>query len=128
MNLALHMSETLGFMSLMALLVAIIRFLRLNREVAAIQYSASVDFSLRRQFLIGFSLYMAGAVIRESVVLSAGMSGWTETEVMISTISRLIQVAGACVYVRAATVPRCGEWAWIVLLTMSTLFAIASPI
>ena len=95
-------------------------------KISSLGYA--VNTSLRRQFLLGFSLYMSGAGMRELVVMMAGVTAWDDTAIALLMISRIIQVIGVCVYVRAATTHVCNEKGWVMLLCAATLFAIVSPL
>lgn len=123
----LQLSETLGFMSVMAALVSVWRLVRLRAEVRSVAFDNRYDLSLRRMFLIGFAVYMLGAAMRETVVLWAGVLQWSDMSIIMSSISRVIQIVGACVYVRAATLPRCGEIGWLTVLLSSVAFSLVSP-
>ena len=125
---AYQASETLGFMSLMAMLVAVWRLATLRDAVGMVGPASAFDMTIRRMFLLGFALYMGGSVMREAVVLWAGVYQWDDTAVLLSASSRLVQVLGACVYVRGATVTLCGEKAWMTVLGASMFFAVVNPV
>ena len=114
-------------MSFLAMLVAIWRVFTLRQAVYSVGPATRYDLSIRYMFLIGFALYMGGSAMRETVVLIAGATDWTDMMITLSATSRLIQIAGACVYVRGATVRPCGELGWNVVLGVSVLFALINP-
>lgn len=125
--MAYQASEVLGFMSFIAMLVAVWRLTHLQDQVQSVS-SVAYDMTMRRMFLIGFALYMGGATMRELVVLWAGIETWTEQAILMSMSSRIVQIGGACVYIRAATTPRCKELGWIIVLAMALMFSLASPL
>lgn len=77
--------------------------------------------------LIAFALMLLGTLVRESVIYFWGADVWTATPILVSAIARDIQIVGAVLFVRAVTLPRCGEWVWIGVLVASLLFASVLP-
>lgn len=112
----------------MSLFAAMLAVYRMFHVVTISSLGHAINVQLRRQFLLGFSLYMAGAGMRELIVMAAGMTAWDDTAIALSMVSRIIQVIGVCVYVRAATIHACNEMGWVMLLCVATLFAIVSPL
>lgn len=76
-----------------------------------------------RQIMISFALVMLGCAMREGVVYYGGAHGWTATEVAWSAVARYVWILGSILFVRAITMARCGEWAWMGLLVAATSFA-----
>lgn len=76
-----------------------------------------------RQIMISFALVMLGCAMRELVVYYGGAHTWTATEVAWSAAARYVWVLGAILFVRAITMHKCGEWAWIGLLIAAASFA-----
>ena len=77
----------------------------------------------RRDFLLAFAVFLAGTLGRELVVYLYGASGWTPTAVTLSGLSRVVQIVGSLLFVRASLRDTCGEWGWIVVFIVSVIFA-----
>jgi len=97
-------SEALGLLCLAGVLAGLVRW-----PVAA-----------RRDLLLAFIVFLAGAFLREIVVYIYGATGWGPDALLLSFAARLIQVAGAVLFVRAALLQSCGEWGWIATLATAT--------
>lgn len=77
----------------------------------------------RRDFLLAFCIFLAGSLIRELVVYFYGATGWPPEAVNWSAFGRLVQIAGAALFVRASLKETCGEWGWVVVFALVALFA-----
>lgn len=73
--------------------------------------------------LAAFAVMLAGAFLRELAVLIWGVEVWSGPPMLISAIGHDVQIAGALLFVRAATIGRCHEWVWIGIAAASLLFA-----
>lgn len=77
--------------------------------------------------LIAFALMLLGTLVREIAVYLYGAEVWGPAALFLSAIARDIQILGALLFVRAVTLPRCGEWIWIGVGAASLLFAGVMP-
>ena len=81
--------------------------------------------AVRRDFLFSFMVFLAGTALRELPVLLGGVSGWSPELVALSGAARVLQIAGAVLFVRVALREACGEWGWISVLFVACVFATA---
>jgi len=77
--------------------------------------------------LIAFALMLFGTLLRELVALSYDPQSWTAHAMALSASARAFKIVGALLFVRAVTVARCGEWAWLAVAAGALLFAVAVP-
>jgi hypothetical protein len=77
--------------------------------------------------LIAFALMLGGTLMREAVALAYDPTAWTASAMFLSAMARTFKIFGALLFVRAVTLPRCGEWAWISVGIASLLFAGVLP-
>lgn len=66
----------------------------------------------RRDFLLAFLIFLFGTALREVPVYFAGMSAWSINWVLLSGISRVVQLIGVVLFVRASLRDHCGPWGW----------------
>lgn len=107
----INASEVLGFLSFAGLVTCLWRLPRA-------EYPAH---------LIAFALMLGGTLVREIAVYLYGAEVWGPAALFLSAIARDIQIVGALLFVRAVTLPRCGEWVWLGCAAAAVLFAGVMP-
>lgn len=73
--------------------------------------------------LLAFALMLAGTLLREIAVYVYGAEVWGAGALFLSAVARDVQIVGAILFVRAVTLPRCGEWVWMGVAVAALLFA-----
>lgn len=73
--------------------------------------------------LIAFALMLLGTLVREVTIFVWGADAWGTMPILVSAVARDFQIVGALLFVRAITLPRCGEWVWIGTGIASLIFA-----
>lgn len=124
--IALHLSAILAFLSVEAVLVAVFRLASLARNGVGNGNGSEASLpvsNVRAWVLVAFAVYLAGASMREAVVLIAGIQNWGETAILWSSGARVLQIIGACLFVAAATYRQCGHWVWGTVLVAAVLFS-----
>ena len=123
---ALHLSAILAFLSVEAVLVAVFRLASLARGEPEDGNGSEAPLpigNVRAWVLLAFAIYLTGASMREAVVLIAGIQTWSDTAILWSSGSRVLQIIGACLFVAAATNRQCGHWVWGTVLVAAILFS-----
>lgn len=69
--------------------------------------------ALRHDFLLAFIVFLAGVFLRELTIIIYGPISWPEAGFQLSAFARVVKIAGAILFVRAAMRDRCGEWGWM---------------
>lgn len=120
-TITVHMSAMLAFLSLEAVIIAVLRLVRgpFSDANGAVSPGAA-----RRWVLAAFAIYLVGAVIREAVVMAVGISGWGETAIMVSGVSRVFQLVGAAMFIGGVTHRESGPWIWTTTLASALIFAV----
>lgn len=108
MNLLENSAEFMASLCLFGVIAALYRLPRASRP----------------DILAAFIIFMFGSFFREIVVYVYGGITWPATAIYLSTISRVVQIIGAALFIRASTVDKCGEWGWTGVLLASTLLVI----
>lgn len=88
-------SQALGFLSLLGVLAAAVRW---NRAV-------------RKDILLAFAIYLLGSSVREAVVYYFSGIGWTPGAYFTSGSARVIQLLGVILFLRATLSDHCAPWA-----------------
>ena len=77
----------------------------------------------RKDYLFAFALILVGLVLREVAVAIWGGRTWPDEAILLSTFGRVLKLIGAVLFVRAATLERCGEVFWAGTLALSVALA-----
>lgn len=85
----------------------------------ALRWSSAVH----RNYLFAFGVFLLGSMIREVTVHYYGVTGWPPDALVWSGVSRLIQIAGIALFIRASLAKVCGEWGWIAVLVVAMVGA-----
>jgi hypothetical protein len=88
-------SQALGFLSMLGVAASVIRW----------------KAAVRKDILLAFAIYLLGASMRESVVYYYGGTPWDGWAFATSGISRVIQLVGVTLFLRAALSDHCPPWA-----------------
>lgn len=107
----LNASQMLAFLSFAGLMVCLWRLPR----------------SQHPSHLAAFAFMLAGTLLREVAIYVWGAEVWGVLPLVVSGAARDIQIVGALLFVRAVTLPRCGEWVWIGVGIASAIFASLLP-
>lgn len=102
-------SEALEFVLLLALFGGLWRWFRLPTTA--------------RSFLTAFLVFIAGSIIREVCVRYGGVGAWDVFLANVSGGARIVQIAGAVLYIRATFREQCGEWPWVAAVALAALYA-----
>ena len=79
---------------------------------------------MRRDLLLAFAIYLLGSSIRESVVYHYGGQNWDETALLLSGLSRVIQLVGVTLFIWGAVREHCQPWCiWALLGVVLALVA-----
>ena len=87
--------------------------------VSALRWRAAVH----KDILVAFILYLAGTLIREGGVYVFGATTWPPEALDVAALGRLVQIAGALLFVRAAMKRPCGEWGWMLVFVAAAIGA-----
>lgn len=104
--LSIHVSAMLFAVTAQVVVVAALRLMR-----------------MRSWAVFAFGLYMAGACLRECIVVFAGPGYWSEPVFLLSALSKLLQIGSAVLYIWAVTHERGGHRPWLITLALSLAFA-----
>lgn len=85
----------------------------------ALRWSSAVH----RDYLFAFGVFLLGSMIREATVYYYGVTGWPQDALIWSGLSRVIQIAGIALFIRASLAKVCGEWGWIAVLVAAMVGA-----
>lgn len=104
-----QVSQALGILALIGVMAAAVRWKN----------------ALRRDLLLAFAIYLLGSSVRESVVYYYGGQNWTELALLLSGLSRVIQLVGVTLFIWGAVREHCAPWAiWALLGVVLVLVAI----
>jgi len=104
-----QVSQALGILALIGVMAAAIRWKN----------------AVRRDLLLAFAIYLLGSSIRESVVYYYGGQNWDETALLLSGLSRVIQLGGVTLFIWAAVREHCPAWSiWALLGVVLALVAV----
>lgn len=78
----------------------------------------------RKDYLFAFAVILVGLVLREVAVAVWGGRSWPDEAILLSTVGRVLKLIGAVLFVRAATLERCGEVFWVGTLGLSVALAV----
>lgn len=79
--------------------------------------------ALHRDYLFAFAVFLFGSMIREMTVHYYGAISWPPEALIWSGLSRIIQIVGIALFIRASLGKVCGEWGWIAVLVIATIGA-----
>lgn len=100
-------SQALGFLSMLGVVASVVRW----------------QTALRRDILLAFAIYLCGSSLREVVVYAYSYpDGWTALAYTLSGVSRVIQLVGVILFLRAALSKHCRPWVLWCLLGVVVLF------
>ena len=104
-----QVSQALGILALIGVGAAAVRWKR----------------AVRRDLLLAFGIYLLGSSIRESVVYYYGGQNWDETALLLSGLSRVVQLVGVTLFIWGAVREHCAPWAlWALLGVVLALVVI----
>lgn len=81
--------------------------------------------AIRKDFLMSFIFFMVGTSLREGVVYHWGNQQWGDLPLMLSALSRLMQVVGSIMFIRYATKDICPPWMLCVFMAIVACFVLA---
>jgi hypothetical protein len=104
-----NVSEALGLFALAGLMTTAFRWRK----------------SRRPDLMVAFGVFLAGAALREVPLYLGGAFQWPVELVLLGGISRLTQVVGCILFIRATLRDECPPWGWKAVVAVVLLCAAA---
>jgi len=82
--------------------------------------------AVRPDIMLSFVAYLVFSALREIPVIMYSVHEWPSWAAVFSASARVGQILAALGFIRAVTAAKCGEWAWLFVLLIACVTALAA--